>query len=67
MAQLEDLIKLIIKDGPFAQQLLDDPEATLRSKGFDPTKEQIAAVSGLDLEGLRKLASSFDGNKAAAF
>ena len=67
MAKLEDLIRLILEDVAFAQRLLDEPEATLRSAGFNPTEEQLAAVAGLDLDGLRTLASSFDGNKAAAF
>lgn len=65
MTDIPALIERVLKDDEFVQNLLASPEKTLRESGVEPTPEILDALSGLDIQTVRKLAASFDDENAA--
>ena len=65
MTDIPALIERVLTDDAFVQKLLEFPETTLREVGVEPTREILDALSGLDVETVRKLAASFDDENAA--
>lgn len=64
--QNTDINDLVLNDSDFCNALVQDPEATLRARGIEPTPEIVNALQAVDAEGLRKLVSAF-GQQQAAF
>jgi hypothetical protein len=65
LSDIPALIERILTDDDFVGKLLDLPEKTLRESGIEPTSEILDALSGLDIQTVRKLAASFDDENAA--
>lgn len=65
MADIPALIERVLTDDDFVRKLLDVPKKTLQDFGVEPTAEILDALSGLDVETVRKLAASFDDENAA--
>ena len=65
MANIQDLVERVLTDEAFVQALVENPEETLRGAGLEPTDEIMNALSGLDVEAVKKLASSFGDENAA--
>lgn len=65
MSDIPALIERVLTDDDFATKLLDLPEKTLLEFGVEPTAEILDALSGLDIDTVRKLAASFDDENAA--
>lgn len=65
MSDIPALIERVLTDDEFVRKLLDLPEKTLREFGVEPTSEILDALSGLDIQTVRKLAASFDDENAA--
>lgn len=59
-AELESVIGKAAFDEAFAEELVDDPAAALRSVGVEPTDEMLEALSAIDAESLKKLAAAFE-------
>jgi hypothetical protein len=64
-AQLQKLIGKVMTDEQFAKTLVADPESALKSAGVTPTPEMLAALKGLDIEAVRRMASAFGEDRAA--
>ncbi len=64
MADFEKLVHKAINDESFAQSLVDNPDAALRSEGIDPTPEMLDALKGVDAGSIKELAATFGENKA---
>ena len=60
------IVEKVLNDNDFAQQLVADPEATLRSVGVEPSPEIVNALRNLDAEGLQRMAAAFGLQGAAA-
>jgi hypothetical protein len=65
MSTLQDLAMKVLSDPSFAQQLLANPEATLRAEGIEPTAEMLDALKGVDAASIMALAEDFKNGKAA--
>lgn len=65
MTDIPSLIERVLTDDDFVRKLLELPERTLRDVGVEPTQEILDALSGLDVQTVRKLAASFDDENAA--
>lgn len=65
MADLKDLVEKVMTDDEFVTALVNNPEKTLKEAGVEPTEEILDAIKGLDVEAVRKLASSFGDENAA--
>lgn len=55
-ADLERLIGRAVLDTEFRENLLADPEKTVREGGFDLTEREIASLKSVDIEQARVLA-----------
>jgi hypothetical protein len=64
MADFEKLVHKAINDESFAQELVSNPDAALRSEGIDPTPEMLDALNGVDVASIKQLAATFGENKA---
>lgn len=62
----QTLVGKALADEQFAQQLVADPEQTLRAAGIEPTTEMLEALKGVDAAAIRRLAQAFGDNKAGA-
>ncbi len=63
-----DLARVVGKaaaDPEFAESLLADPAAALRSIGIDPTEAMVAAIRDLDADSLRRVAEAFEPQPGA--
>ena len=65
MSKIEDVILKVMTDQQFAEALLANPEAVLRSEGIEPTPEMLQVLSGLKLEELAAMAEKFSNNGIA--
>ena len=65
MADLNALVEKVMTDDSFVEALVKNPEATLKSASVEPTTEILDALKGLDVDAVRKLASSFGDENAA--
>lgn len=65
-SDLQVLVGKVMSDDDFVQQLITDPRSALKSAGIEPTAEMLDALTGVDLDSIRSLASAFDGDQAAA-
>ena len=65
MAGLKALVEKVMTDDSFVEALVRNPEETLKSAGVEPTAEILDALKGLDVDAVRKLASSFGDENAA--
>ena len=66
MANEHELVNRVLSDEAFRQQLIDDPETTLRANGITPTPEMLDALRGVDHDSLTQLAGNFGNAKVAA-
>lgn len=62
----QSLVGKALSDEQFAQELVADPEKTLRAAGIQPTAEMLEALKGVDAAAIRRLAQAFGDNKAGA-
>lgn len=60
--QYELLVAKIVMDSGFAEMFHSDLEAALNSIGIEPTKELLEALSGVDYEAIKRVASAIGGN-----
>jgi hypothetical protein len=60
------LMQKIMGDADFVAALSQDPEAALRDAGLEASDEVLVAVRGVDAESLRRLATAFKEDQAAA-
>ena len=65
MVDLQTIAGKILADAAFCDQLLAQPEQTLRENGFEPTTEIIDAIKALDASSMKKLAAVFGKGLAA--
>ncbi len=65
MSDLHTLVGLALNDEQFADNLVKDPEATLRQAGIEPTPEILEALDGVDVDMVRNLAAAFGTDRAA--
>jgi hypothetical protein len=65
MANLQDVAMKVLSDPDFAQKLVNEPEATLRAEGIEPTPEMLDALKGVDVSSVQGLAKDFQDGKAA--
>ena len=65
MSDFQTLVGKALSDEEFAAALVEDPEATLRQAGIEPTDEMLEALKGIDVEAVKKLATAFGEDKAA--
>jgi hypothetical protein len=66
MADFQTIVGKALSDTKFCQELVANPEKTLRGQGIEPTREMIDALKGLDANAVQKLAAAF-GKEQAAF
>ncbi|GAB4515047.1 MAG: hypothetical protein OHK0046_17980 [Anaerolineae bacterium] len=65
MAKIEDVVMRIMTDTAFAEELLADPETTLRQEGIEPTEDILSVLKGLDVDALKQLAEKFNNQGIA--
>ncbi len=65
MTNVQTIIGKALSDRAFCEQLINDPEATLRANGVEPTPEMIDALKGLDPDSVQKLAAAFGKESVA--
>ena len=58
--ELEAVIGKAAFDASFAEELVADPAAALRTMGIEPTDEMLEALSAIDAESLKRLAKAFE-------
>ena len=61
----QKVIDRVMSDDAFAKALVDNPSGTLKTMGIDATPEMLDALSGVDVNSLKQLASSFGDDRAA--
>ena len=66
MADFQVIVGKALSDAKFCEELIANPEKTLRSQGVEPTREMIEALKALDADAVQKLAAAF-GKEQAAF
>ncbi|MCB0166184.1 MAG: response regulator transcription factor [Anaerolineae bacterium] len=64
-ADLQLLIGKILTEEGFAQSLAENPEKALKDANIEPTVDLLDALSDVDPEALKNLASSFGAQQAA--
>lgn len=64
-ADIQRLVNKIMTDEAFARALAENPEATLKEAGIEPTIDLLEALQDVDAESLQKLAATFDEEQAA--
>jgi len=62
---VQALITKVLSDDKFAQELVNDPQATLIANGIEPSAQILGALKGIDVASIRRLAKAFGGDKAA--
>jgi hypothetical protein len=65
MSDFQALVGKALSDESFVKALVANPEATLRDHGFEPTPEILAALEGVDVEAVKRLAAAFGEDQAA--
>lgn len=65
VSDLSALVGKALTDPTFCDQLIADPESTLRDHGVDPTDALVTTIRDLDADAIRRLAAAFDHEQAA--
>lgn len=65
MASFQDVAMKVLSDEDFVRRLINEPEATLRAEGIEPTDEMLDALKGVDVAAVQALAKDFQNGKAA--
>lgn len=60
------LVKKVMTDDAFAANLSSNPTQALRGAGIEPTAELLDAIKGVDAASIKKLATAFKEDQAAA-
>jgi hypothetical protein len=59
----DTLVEKVIKDPPFRQQLIKDPQSALKAQGVDATDEMVAALNKVDYASITRVADQFGRDK----
>ncbi len=62
----QTIVSKVMSDDGFAANLALNPEQALKGAGIQPTSELLDALKGVDVASLKKMASSFKEDQAAA-
>jgi hypothetical protein len=65
MSDLNTLVGRALTDDKFVEELMADPEGTLRAAGIEPTAEILDALEDVDVEMVKNLAAAFGSDRAA--
>ena len=62
----QTLVGKVMSDDGFAASLASNPAQALKGAGIEPTGELLDALKGVDVASIKKMASSFKEDQAAA-
>lgn len=65
-SDFQTLVSKVMSDDGFAASLASNPEQALKGAGIAPTTELLDALKGVDVAAIKKMASSFKEDQAAA-